>query len=409
MVDVGARGTSIIFAALVGASTAALIWRFIHRERRDSSDPFTTGTKLLVTGGAGFVLSNLVHEFLASDPDAVAVIFDQSRAWDLTVQQFLAEYLHGGRLRFFDGSVTNPVDWERLMRDHGSFTHVVSGAAITPSFDEEKQSPLRILDVNFLGTMRCIEWVRLNCPDLHRFIHISSDAVLGVQGLVLPCPDVAEVSDNELVASRRIPPMSLYAASKVGGEASVSRYRELYGMDIVTVRFSDVYGRLDRKTGARNRHNAPYWLCTKAVEADMTKPIVYRIQGNSLDEHCWDIVDAPSVARGLTAILQSPTRPSRSVYHLALGRTPTHREVCDAVKSALGPEAQIQAEFVSPQDDPGNSQMAAVLGQVDLSSLEADHWLHRFPMQAQWMQQEFGWKPTPLRQALSEYIEFLQS
>ena len=40
---------------------------------------------------------------------------------------------------------------------------------------------------------------------------------------------------------------------------------ELYGMDACCVRFADVYGRLDRNTGARNRHNAPYWVCKAAA------------------------------------------------------------------------------------------------------------------------------------------------
>ena len=50
-----------------------------------------TGPRLLVTGGAGFVLSNLVHHWLASDATSSAVIFDQRRAWDASVQAFLGE------------------------------------------------------------------------------------------------------------------------------------------------------------------------------------------------------------------------------------------------------------------------------------------------------------------------------
>lgn len=66
----------------------------------------------------------------------------------------------------------------------------------------------------------------------------------------------------------------------------------------VSVRFSDVYGPLDRNTGARNRHNAPYWVCRKArrilrggtLDEDGEK---FRIAGKSIHEVCWDIIDAP--------------------------------------------------------------------------------------------------------------------
>ena len=50
-------------------------------------------------------------------------------------------------------------------------------------------------------------------------------------------------------------------------------------MDLVSVRFSDVYGRLDRDTGARNIHNAPYKVCRKVLELQNNS--VSRKEGNS--------------------------------------------------------------------------------------------------------------------------------
>ena len=88
-------------------------------------------------------------------------------------------------------------------------------------------------------------------------------------------------------------------------------------MDTVSVRFSDVYGRLDRDTGARNRHNAPYWICNKALSGERSgSPATITIAAGSLDEPCWDIVDAPSVARAMALLLRSPARPKRSVSEL---------------------------------------------------------------------------------------------
>ena len=63
-------------------------------------------SRLLVTGGAGFVLSNAVARWLA-EPDSSCVIFDLARAWDSAAQRFLAEWTAAGVLHFFEGDVTS--------------------------------------------------------------------------------------------------------------------------------------------------------------------------------------------------------------------------------------------------------------------------------------------------------------
>lgn len=61
------------------------------------------------------------------------------------------------------------------------------------------------------------------------------------------------------------------------------RWSQLYpDVDCVAVRFSDVWGVMDRDTGARNRHNAPYWVVGRAMRHE---PIV--IEANSLDDVGW--------------------------------------------------------------------------------------------------------------------------
>ena len=218
------------------------------------------GPRLLVTGGAGFVLSNLVHHWLTVDNTATAVIFDQKKAWDQSIQEFLGCFVAAGRLSFFDGDVSSSDSWALLEQFHGiEFTHVVAGAAVTATREEESINPLKIIDVNLQGSLKCFEFVRCRLRNIHRCVHISSDAVLGVEGLI-------HSNANEPVADPlAVPYMSHYDLSKFAGEAAARRWKELYNMDLVSVRFSDVYGNLDRDTGARNIHNAPYKVCRKVL------------------------------------------------------------------------------------------------------------------------------------------------
>ena len=116
------------------------------------------GPRLLVTGGAGFVLSNLVHHWLTDDNTATAVIFDQKKAWDQSIQEFLGCFVANGRLSFFDGDVSSSESWILLEQCHGiEFTHVVAGAAVTATREEEAINPLKIIDVKVWQLVRVKE------------------------------------------------------------------------------------------------------------------------------------------------------------------------------------------------------------------------------------------------------------
>jgi UDP-glucose 4-epimerase len=269
--------------------------------------------RLLVTGGSGFVLSNVVFEWLTSDDASTAVIFDLHRAWDAAVQAFLAPFLKSQRLAFCAGSVSDPASWIVLEQEHGmGFTHIISGAAITPTRADEVANAAAILDVNLFGAVRALEFGRqLPVGQLKRFIFVSSDAVYEPPGLVRPALE-GEATDDTI---------GLYCMSKFSGEAAVARWAELYDMDACSVRFADVYGRLDRDTGARNRHNAPYWVCTRAAAG-----LRVGVRG-SLDDVGWDYIAAPDVALAVVAILRCASKPKLPVYTIGGGRTVPHEEL----------------------------------------------------------------------------------
>ena len=365
------------------------------------------GPRLLVTGGAGFVLSNLVHHWLEIDNSASAVIFDQNKAWDDSIQEFLGKFTKDGRLCFFDGDVSCSNSWILLEKVHGTkFTHVVAGAAVTPTREEEKQNPLKIIEVNLQGTLKCFEFVRLRLPNIKRCIHISSDAVLGVDGLIHSSG--SEPSSDPEAA----PFMSLYALSKFSGEAAARRWKENYNMDLVSVRFSDVYGRLDRNTGARNIHNAPYRVCRKVLEIHNKSlltskdkaSICINVAAPSLHSVCWDMVDAESVASGLTAILKSPNEPLRQVYHIALGRTPTILEV---IESAFGHKIESN-DYDKIRLVEENLPNVSTKEDIDITCLSENHWLKSNPIDIEPMKNEFGWHPERIGIAIQKYMKHLR-
>jgi hypothetical protein len=184
--------------------------------------PFT-GPRLLITGGGGFVLSHVVVAWLAQDdapqtdltdglaqgaqddapaaatpaaatpaarsaskkasaasPLSSCVVFD--RHFDAAALAFLREALASGRLQLFTGDVGDPSCWSQLVEAHGShFSHMVLGAALTPTADEEAQLGAEVLRVNFVGVLHALELARsgskFGSPALPRVVLVSSDAV----------------------------------------------------------------------------------------------------------------------------------------------------------------------------------------------------------------------------------------
>lgn len=295
----------------------------------DDDDDGGDGRNILVTGGAGFVLSNVIHAWLTTDEKANAVAFDLERAWDDAAKTFLQPMIDAGRMHFFEGSVVQASDWERLKTSFpkGYFKYVLSGAALTPTAAEEASDggAAKILNVNLFGALHALEFTRQWAAATCRFIFVSSGALFRHPGLVCPA------ADGEAIPSS----MEMYTLSKWTGEQLVARYRDLYAMDALCIRFASVYGRMDRDTGARNRHNAPYWVCTQAAAS---KPVV--VVG-TLESPGGDYLSAVDLSDCVVAVLRSPKKPKQGVYFIGMGRAVTHRELLQSVYACVAPSQSL--------------------------------------------------------------------
>ena len=175
----------------------------------------------------------MVHAWLSADADATAVAFDLDRAWDEEARAFLARFVDARRLEFFAGSVTEAGDWERLAArgPPGAVTHIISGAALTPTAAEERAPGgiPAILGVNLFGLMNALEFARKHGAPGCRFVSVSSGAVYRHPGLVRP-----------RAAGEEAPPsMEMYTLTKYAGEQLVARFADLHGLDCTCVRPSN--------------------------------------------------------------------------------------------------------------------------------------------------------------------------
>ena len=170
--------------------------------------------KITVTGGAGFIGSNLTRRFIESGHQVV-VIDDLSTG--------LASNLNGVKVDLREISI---VDFQALASAiKGS--DVVVHLAARGSVPRSVLDPVATHSVNTLGTLNVLEACRENGSHL---IFSSSSSVYGANG-ALP--------KNEEMWMQ---PLSPYAASKLGAEGFVSAYSSTYGLRTTLLRFFNVFG-----------------------------------------------------------------------------------------------------------------------------------------------------------------------
>lgn len=174
--------------------------------------------KILVTGGAGFIGSNLCRELLARpEVEGVTVLDDFSTGFLSNIESLPVEVINDTILR------RDVV--EELVNRNDSVVHLAAQASVPLSIKD----PLSSHEVNVNGTIGILEACRrFQKP----FIFASSSAVYG-QTQKLP------IREEDAAA-----PASPYAADKLAAESYVLAYGSTYRLPVVAFRFFNVYGPL---------------------------------------------------------------------------------------------------------------------------------------------------------------------
>ena len=173
--------------------------------------------RCLVTGGAGFIGSNLVERLL-SDGVQVRVLDNLSTGFLENLEPFRRD------IDFLQGEVR---DFEAL-QEVMSEVEVVFHQAAVVSVPRSVEDPVETAMVNDLGTLNVLESARR--AGVKRVVLASSCAVYG---------NLPPLPKKESMETR---PLSPYAASKLQGETYACLYNDLYGLETVCLRYFNVYG-----------------------------------------------------------------------------------------------------------------------------------------------------------------------
>jgi UDP-glucuronate 4-epimerase len=183
--------------------------------------------KILITGGAGFIGSHTAQRLLR-DGKQVAIIDNLDDFYPAELKRAnLEEVKASGDFQFFPTDIR---DGGKLGEAFANFRpEAVIHLAARPGVRQSFAQPEAYTSINVLGTTQVLEASRLH--GVRRLVFASSSSVYG-QSSRAPFREDANISQ----------PLSIYAATKVAGEAMAFTYSHAYTLPVVCLRLFTVYG-----------------------------------------------------------------------------------------------------------------------------------------------------------------------
>ena len=172
--------------------------------------------KCLVTGGAGFIGSNLVDKLVSLDYDVIVIDNESAKEnkkfyWNKNAENYKYDICNYNKIK----SLFNNVDY---------VFHLAAQSRIQPSIID----PSYTFKVNFEGTLNVLNAAKKN--NVSKIIYSSTSSYYGLKNAV---PSKEEMPRDCL---------NPYSYSKVFGEDLCKMYYQLYGMNIFVLRYFNVYG-----------------------------------------------------------------------------------------------------------------------------------------------------------------------
>ena len=174
--------------------------------------------RCIVTGGAGFIGSNLVNR-LVDDGHEVIVFDDLSTGKEENINK---------KAKFFLVDISYESSFAKTVKEIMTGVDVVFHLAAKARVQPSIENPIEFNNVNVGGTLNMLK----ACVDcgISRFIYSSSSSVYG---------NVEQLPTTE---GHKLNPMSPYALQKLIGEQYCKLFSELYGLETACLRYFNVYG-----------------------------------------------------------------------------------------------------------------------------------------------------------------------
>jgi len=263
--------------------------------------------KILVTGGAGFIGSNLVLRLMNDDRITAVKVLDNLETGRLAN---ISAFKGQAKFEFIDGDIRNYA----ICLGATKGMDVISHQAALGSVPRSVKDPITTHEVNATGTLNIFNAAREN--KIKRVVYAASSSTYG------DYPGLPKVEDK--IGS----PISPYGVTKLVNELYAKVFAELYKMEFVGLRYFNVYGPQQNPAGP---YAAVIPLFIKSL-LDEKSPIINGAGDSSRDfTFVEDVVQA-----NLLAMFTDDPNALNHVYNIAKGEQTTLNELFDILREISG-------------------------------------------------------------------------
>ncbi len=289
--------------------------------------------RILITGGAGFIGSHVVHRVADVFPDAKIDVLDKmTYAADA---ENISSVLKRGQRRLHVGDVCDYALCFELTQRADCVIHLAAESHVDNSFGNS----LRFSQSNMLGTHTLLEASRAN--KVPKFIHVSTDEVYG------------ETLSGVHTETDPLNPTNPYSASKAGADMVANAYIHSFGMPIVILRANNIFG----------IRQYPEKIIPRFTMLALSGE-KFTIHGNGANRRRY--LAAPDFANGVVAAIRNGI--PGEIYNVASDEEYRNVDVRDMIAEYLGIDGEANTLYVS--DRPFNDARYA----VNPGKLEALGW-----------------------------------
>ena len=260
-------------------------------------------SKILVTGGAGFIGSHLVDRLLAEDYEVVILDnFSQGRLSNISDNE-------NKNLKIFRGDIQKISEIKAAFRDVDAVFHEAAMVSVVQSI----QNPILANEINVNGTLNVLK--ASADFNVKRLVFASSAAVYG--------PNSGACKNEDSIAI----PVNPYGVTKLVGEKYVRLFNDLYGIEAVSLRYFNIYGP-KQSFDINSGYGGVITLFLNRLLQNLS-PIIYG-DGNQTRDfvHVKDIVNANMLA------LESK-KLSGDFFNIGSGVSISVKEVAQILKDLL--------------------------------------------------------------------------
>lgn len=298
---------------------------------------------VLITGGAGFIGSTLVRQWLQHEPQRIVNLDLLTYAG---LRASLTEVADHPRHVLVEGDVADAALVGELLAEHRP--QAVLHLAAETHVDRSIEAPPQFARTNVLGTCTLLDqatryWRGLSGAerDGFRFLFVSTDEVFGAAG-----------PTEKFTAESPLAPNSPYAASKAAGEHLVHAFAHTYGLPVVTINPTNNYG----------PRQMPEKLIPKMIVAAVRREPL-PLYGDGLQERDWLHVD--DCCRAIRTVLSHGAIGSRYLAGAdnCLTNLTVVQQICDLLDEATaggGDDPARRTLIHHVADRPGHDRRYAV-------------------------------------------------